>query len=693
MLNQQACGVWPSGAWGRRAPQCFALPRPGHRLRRLLAALVLLGAGATAPAAWLHANSPYRAEFDITAAPALPDAGVALNVPICGLGQPDGSDVVAYDETGKPLPLLAMGESTQNGALVLVQPAPGAKKVFAYFGSKAKAPQNKMVFKPGLTLDVRTCPDGAFDNWKNVEKLVDRSDRVARFPVEQINLSRNPVSARSSFILVYEGYLNVAKAGAQTLMLVCPDAGYLFVDGKPLLARDGRHSPHETVRGECKAAVTLTAGPVPIKLVVAAAGSEPITVLARWLDARSKAALGPQDFVLAGRTKLAAVAARDTALPCPAFRYSLLSYMGYNNIQYTEVECATLNGQTAEWRFADGSRFDSAGFKRACVGLADLGVRVHQGRSEASGKILFPEGAPFQKTIGNGAQFKEYSSLMLQENPERLGLATAIGYRAFLSFRDLNPDLLDFSVSMLKRNDLPPQLRWDFLRDVGRIGSANKPDLAATAYQKLLDGNAPAGMWAACAREYAEFAMLRRRDFKLADRVIREMESKGGNPPAEIMSLRLLEALLKDDMDTARTRLQKLIEKVMAKSKPADAAVKRNALEARFEDLLRAGFLYDARLQLREWELVSPEDWRAGRLVLARSRLWRVHGWPDAALVELGAVIKLNPLAPNLPELELAQGEALIEAGEGQKANQVFRGIMQKYPNHPAAQRAKSFIR
>ena len=58
-----------------------------------LACWLLLGAalaGAATP--WHQASSPFRAEFEITARPELPEAGLMLNVPVCGLGAADGSD-------------------------------------------------------------------------------------------------------------------------------------------------------------------------------------------------------------------------------------------------------------------------------------------------------------------------------------------------------------------------------------------------------------------------------------------------------------------------------------------------------------------------------------------------------------------------------------------------------------------------
>jgi len=59
----------------------------------------------------------------------------------------------------------------------------------------------------------------------------------------------------------------------------------------------------------------------------------------------------------------------------------------------------------------------------------------------------------------------------------------------------------------------------------------------------------------------------------------------------------------------------------------------------------------------------------------------------------LDGAILMDPLLPNLPEVELQRGLILLQAGNREKANEVFRKIATEYPNHPAAQQAKESIK
>ncbi len=200
------------------------LPLPG---------VLLLAAGtAFAAPAWEEPGSPFRAEFEVLSQPDLPEAGVAVQVPACGLAAADGSDVRATDGRGRVLPVLPLGAGTDNSALVLVKPPADCPRVFCYFGSGVPAKKSPLDFKPGLTLDVRTMPAGRPpENRRELEKLLERSERIARLPVTEISQAGNPADLRGGYFLVFEGFLNVPKelAGTQTFMLVAAEAGWLQV--------------------------------------------------------------------------------------------------------------------------------------------------------------------------------------------------------------------------------------------------------------------------------------------------------------------------------------------------------------------------------------------------------------------------------------------------------------------------------
>ena len=72
------------------------------RMKRLSILLALLACTSffAKDVSWHHSNSPYRAVFDIKGKTNNPQCGVIIEVPLCGIGEPDGKDVYCYDENG-----------------------------------------------------------------------------------------------------------------------------------------------------------------------------------------------------------------------------------------------------------------------------------------------------------------------------------------------------------------------------------------------------------------------------------------------------------------------------------------------------------------------------------------------------------------------------------------------------------------
>ncbi|HQC53769.1 MAG TPA: hypothetical protein PLE92_11585, partial [Lentisphaeria bacterium] len=94
-------------------------------------------------ASWHQNGSPFRAIFEIDAAPNPTEAGVVLAVPVFNLGYSDGIDVYCYDDKGRQLLRCDLGQGAPNEALVHVRPTDVKRRIYAYFGSKRRAPVAK----------------------------------------------------------------------------------------------------------------------------------------------------------------------------------------------------------------------------------------------------------------------------------------------------------------------------------------------------------------------------------------------------------------------------------------------------------------------------------------------------------------------------------------------------------------------
>ena len=659
----------------------------------LLLGTVSLDAGQRA--SWHHGKSPYRAELEVISKPNHARAGAAVSVPLCGLGRPGGLDFLAYDERGTQLPVMPLGKSANNEAIALVGARPVGSKIYVYFGSRIKAPVHKTAFLPSLTVDIRTLPEGPGENWQQVELLLGKSQRLGRVFVDNISLAYNPVDATDAVIMIFQGYLNPRQTGDLTLMLVSDDAGYLFVDDKLLVARDGRHWPGDALRGEYRQTVALAADPARIRVVIVDFGGAAMALVARWIDGKNKYPLPPDAFVQPAKTRLVTVEARYADAPAPAFWQKQLSYMSFNGAQYTEVELGTYNGRSAIWGFGDGGRNEGAKVTKLLVGLESQPVEVKQRGARAAGLVSLPEQPPRQRAMGNARDFEHYTSLMLNQNLADLRVSTLRGCISFLKYRELNADVAPFCEAILGKKHLKTETACDALLDLARAAAAGSPEKADKAYVELLKASQGQAGWDEVAREYAEFAIFRLRDLDTADKALKRIERRLSGKKRTLAALQLDLALQRGEEaeQEARAHLDRLLGGRELGKNQRYAAVQANALRQRFADLLRSGFLLDAREKLWEWADLAPEDRLSGNLSLARAKLWQAFGWPDGALAELDGAILLNPLLPNLPDVELERAVILQKAGEDRKANELLLKIVKEYPNHPAAATAKGMVK
>ena len=644
---------------------------------------------------WHHGRSPYRAVFEIATKPNHPDAGLALSVPVCGLGLPEGGDLVAYDNRNAQLPLVSLGNGPKNDAIALVRPRADTARVYAYFGSGARGPTHKNAALQSLTADIRTVPEGPYTSWPSVEALVKKSRRIGRLFVDTIALSYNPVSSSDAFLMVFDGYLNIPRAGEYTYMLVSDDAGYLFIDDKLIISRNGRQWATNALRGESRASVNLSAGAHKVRCVVVEAGGSQMALVGRWITGKKKYALRPGDFVQPGKTKLVKIEPRYGKAPCPSFWYEPRSYMSYRGAQYTEVELGTSTGESVSWSFSDGAAFEGPKLSRVLPGLSSGEVTVRHGRAEAKGTIHLPELPPKQKQMKDAASFKHYTSLILKEDLGKIDVATLRGYITFLNYHELNEDTVAVHEAVLGKKRIDPAHRWEAKLGLARAAARSSPDKSLAAYGDLFDDRrrAPKGAWPGVAREYAEFLLFRVRDVEAGGRVIEKLSRASRRDDRGLLSLQLDLALQEGDAEEARAYMDKLMGGRDVGKNQRFAAVKGNALRQRFYDLLGSGFVENAIGVLREWEELSPEDRTNGSFSLARARLWKRLGWHDGALADLDGAVLMNPLLPNLPDVEMERGRVCLEAGDRPKAQKIFRRIREQYPNHPAAREAEGLLK
>jgi tetratricopeptide (TPR) repeat protein len=657
----------------------------------LLPVLLLSPHIALSATAWQHVSSPFRARFEVISEPNHPQAGLAVFVPVCGLAPAAGTDLFAFDSAGNQLQLLGISATSQNQALALVSPRPVKSEILLYFGSRLPSPQNRHAFQPCLTVNCRTLPSPQLESWRQVETQLRRSQDMGTLMTDTIALTHNPVNSADAFIMDFQGCLKIDAAGDYTYMLVSDDAGYLFVDDKLVIERNGRRGAGDALRGENRVTLKLAAGIHPIRCVVAEGGGSQAAVVARYLDERTKFALRPNDFVQPGKTRLLAVESRDATVACPAFTYVLTTYMSFDDKQYTEVHLKTFGEGDAEWRFSDGGAASGRQVRHIFTGLDERQVQVRLGQFTATGTINFPESpVPPQLQINNPAHYQQYASIIMEEDLRRIELPTLLNYRHFLGFREFNPQLQPVCEAILQSPDLPEQLGIAVLIDLARASGATDQDKAARAYSsaaRRLDPRSPE--WTLLMSEFADFALLQKGDLPLAEALLKTMAQQEGVAPERILSLRLDQVLTTGRKELAAQILEQLRQTAAGKIDQRLASVRSNARREHFYDLLENGFLLTAQDVLWEWLHLAPGDRCNGSWSLAKARLWRACGWRQGALNILELAMTFDPLLPNLPEVQFEKAVLLAETDKKEQAAELFRYIAEQYPNHPAAAAAR----
>lgn len=645
-------------------------------------------APARAAVAWHHSRSPYRAVFTIKETGNHPDAGFMLTVPSCGLAAEGGDDLYAYDERGHSLYLDSLGPTTGNSVLAAVAPPQRGRRLYVYFGSGMPSRKSPGVFRHGLRVEIRSLPDGSMRSADSAERLLRNSVLRGVVPVRQIVLAANPLSSMRNIILRFRGHLRVPERKSMALFLSQNGAGYLWVDERLVIERSGNHSANDNRHGDDRSTVELRPPLAPLDCLVLNR-ERPITVvLAQYRDERNKHPVPPDAFVHAGTATLDAVEARRADRPCPVFGYDPISYLGYEADQYTEMRFHTLNGEPARWEFADGCSLEGEQISRIIPGLNPMRLRVVQGRVHAEGMVQFRQSPPARRRIHNGRHFQHYRRLIMQCPPGELDTQTLAAYWRFLRHRERNADLEPVCDALIAREAVRPEEREQIALDFAR-NAPERPNAVLNAYHLLLAEADDQDERIRYAREFAEFAIVRQRDPKLADELIGRIEKARPEAIAVPGVLRLQMALHGADMEEARAVLERFGSFVLQDRDPRTVTVRANALAARFEKVLSEGYFQEAREALWSWEVQSPSDWENGRLALARAQLWRTLDWLEGAARELQAARQLDPLLPRLPDVELQLANILAAQGKTDEAKALWKSIVENYPNHAVATAAR----
>ncbi len=639
---------------------------------------------------WHHNLSPYRAVFTVKGG-GNPQAGALLEVPICGTGHEGGANVFCYSETGKPLLCKWLGIGTQNSALVQVMPDKDSRTVLAYFGSEQRAPVAKFDVPPALcqVYSIKGKPK----NWQELSACITPAALLGQFPVEDFIRIGNPVDSREEFAMVLSAKLNITGDCTRNLFITSDDAGYLFIDDKLIIARDGVRNIWDGMHGENHKPVELKQGLHDIRLVGANFGKDFTLVVAEWFQSGNVSHLPKTIYVQPSRTTLLTVETHKKDTPIPVFKYAHISDMPLDNRHLTITEFETYGGE-ALWTFADGVQLTGAKVRRVFGSLETMKVKVKAGRNTAGGTVMFPQISPLKvESTDNRRSFDEFDGMV--SNEMIAGSKTDVLYALmdFYGRRDLHPKQIAVAEALLTKDGLPFERKFNAYLMLARSAAVERPDKALKAYNAILQSPQLEQVeFADMLAEAFEFALYGMRDFELADKMLRRYSQRMQRNRKALLALQFDLASQQGKTDEALRLYQELLKGRTKAEERRTAAVQGNSIQANVAMLLSQGKVFEAEASMRDWIAASPQDRTNGSYSLERARCFRMRGWGKGAIGELTAAIQADALLPNLPDVEYELALAYSDIGEKEKANELFTKISKEYPNHRLAAEARKRI-
>ncbi len=658
----------------------------------ILGALIALTTSAQNQVRWAHKLSPYRARFKIASQPSHAKSGYFLSVPICGFGDPDGRNVRLVSSKGRQIPVMPMGRTTNNCALVV---AGGSHKdgdeIYAYWGAHSKATWTLML--PGLTVDIRTGKEnGNIKDWDASEQIIKDSKRIGIVPVKTISLASNPIDSTDAIVMDFWGTLHVAKSETWRLFMASDDAGYLFINDpqsrKPVIDRSGRRWAHDDPHGKERRGYRMRKGMNTLRAVVIDVGGTQMAVLARWVSEKRKFVLPADAFVQSGTTELQSVEARVANKACPAFWTRMVSYLFIGPYVYTEYEVGTHSKQEVTWAVDNGMKGKSATFRQLVVSTKSMPISATS-KDGATAKGLIQLGQiPNRVSWRHWQTYEAYSKLMNVQGVENLNPEYRKAYLYFHNLRERNPDAVRICEALLKDQDLRPAEEAKLQLNLARCATLREPAKSRKAYKWLATESK---LTNAQALEYFEFELYRQRDKAAAAGVLKMIGKSWGRDSVDHARCVAELELVSGNVDKAKKLLEALRAKLLAKSKVTDAVLANNLVES-YKQHVKTGYYEKAEGSLRKWAGLAPDAMTNGQYALLRTQYLRRIGWPQGAFDLLTKTIELNALASYLPDMELEKALLLRQMKRPKEAAELLKRIGKDYPNHPAAKTAKDLL-
>ena len=644
----------------------------------LVARLCLAGAD------WHHSHSPYRAVFQ--APPIVEKGGVLLDLPICGMGNPQSSDVFCFTESGKQILILSRGPILKNRVLIQARAKPDSK-IYAYFGSKLPAPNANL--PPAPLCEIYDFPNGEkTDSWKEILQKLDKAKLIGRLPLKTLTQVGNPINSNTKIAAVLTGTLDFPKNVFRGYFLSSVDAGALFVDNKMLISRTGANAIWNTLRGENHGQFHMKEGLHDIQAITVCYDHDLMLSIGEYLTPPQVIFLRESDLVQASPAKFLQFETKEKNGKCPAFTYDHTAYadftVGDKEYSFTVTQFRSLDDCELQWEFQDGVQVTGKQARRVFCTLGEKKLKTHYKKHTGGGIVTFPQSPPNrQLSVNIPAHRKEIHEILKNQISQCKSSAELYAALQFYLMDDLHPHQVLAAERFLKYAKTPSQeQQLTALLAIARTASKDDPKKAADAWESFLSLTEQSPqVRIPVLPELIDFLIFRTKNISAAQDLMRDLPELD---ELDILGWTVDLALQKNRKDTIAKLKEELLQTASPKRRSMNAATARgNSIRASVSQRLQQGEILAAERDLRRWIRESPQERFNGSYPLVRAQLFRAKGWLNGAIQVLQDAIAQDDLLPNLPDLQLELLVCLKSAGRTEEANTLREQLKRDFPNLP----------
>jgi len=656
----------------------------------------------------------------------------------CDGGHPT-ADLVVLDSAGNRLPTAFLWGKHGGTTWIAVGTSKAQGDVAVYYGGGTGGGGPSPAWTPKLSLLLYTIPipPGALEKFNPIAAGFKRENLYGIGFVDKIWHGANPFGPDTHFASGYIGYLNIEHPGQYKIFTASCDASYVLLDGKPLVSWPGTHDVGGGLVGQHNASIHLNKGQYKIEYYHAVAEGEPFMILG-WTPPGEKGyKLVPDNAYWHTPKVKAGPPERRGGGAVAAFEWVQVDQLLHDKdrpghsepashaVKETPKEPKEPKDHKGEPKRDPAYQFTHVSFTSQCRDLATRGkvfwdygdgVRAELSATEVrrAAEHIYAGKGPFTCTVRvageDGKELDRYAGLVSIEPMEKnwtIQDEKAVKeYVADIVASDCSAapaHVMDAYWELVETEENVERIAPFLETYVTRFGargsswfpadrlallvSVKNPARALKLYTELAAAATTPLEAARCHMERIEIML-----HKLKDPAKALAEAERLKATGNCAEVRRIAAVKMGDVYRAQGDFEKAEAAYRAVQQITYTHVDKRAIPVRQGGFLetaaahvQTGHLRAARDALVLWVMEDPIGNLSGDLPLMTAKYFDKLGEPDRALAELETIVKVNPLSPYLPDIELLMSRAYKKKNDYTKARQLYDKVLREYPNSRAA--------